>query len=140
MGTGNIMTHFARCCNPLPGEPIIGYITRGRGVTIHRKSCKNIQNAEPERLIDVEWDTSSEDLYTTSLKILFSDKKGMLAHVSSLLGQMDAEMLSVQVVSLPDGVHEGRITVAVKDQEHLKKLIMILKGEKEIYAVERLAG
>ncbi len=137
VGSGDILTRLAQCCNPLPGEPIIGYITRGRGVTIHKKDCKNIQSAEPERLIEVNWDTSGEDLYTTPLRILFSNKKGMLAHISSVLGQMDAEMLSVQVKSLPDGIHEGLITVAVKDREHLEKLIMVLKSEKEIYSVER---
>ncbi len=137
VGSGDILTRLAQCCNPLPGEPIIGYVTRGRGVTIHKKDCKNIQSAEPERLIEVNWDTSGEDLYTTPLRILFSNKKGMLAHISSVLGQMDAETLSVQVRSLPDGVHEGLVTVAVKDREHLEKLIMVLKSEKEIYSVER---
>ncbi len=140
VGSEDILTRLAKCCTPLPGDPIIGYITRGRGVTIHKKTCKHIKSAEPERLIEVDWDTSGEDLYTTPLRILFSNKKGMLAHISSLLGQLDAEMLSVQVKSLPDGVHEGLVTVAVKDREHLKKLIMTLKSEKEVYAVERVAG
>ncbi|SFM75290.1 GTP pyrophosphokinase [Thermodesulforhabdus norvegica] len=140
VGGGSVLTRFARCCTPLPGEPIVGYVTRGRGVSVHRRSCKNIANAEPERLIDVEWDTSSEDLYSASLRLVFANKKGILAGISSTLSQMDAEMRALQVKPLPDGLHEGLITVAVKDQEHLKRVMITLKGERDIYSVERVAS
>lgn len=139
VGSGSILTRFAKCCMPLPGEPIVGYITRGRGVSIHRTSCSNISHAEPERLIEVAWDTEAEDLYAAPLRLIFANKKGMLANISSILGQMDAEIRGVQVKTLPDGLHEGHITVAVKDQEHLNKLIATLRSERDIYSVERLS-
>lgn len=139
IGGGSILTRFARCCSPLPGEPIVGYVTRGRGVSIHKASCKNVAHAEPERLIDVEWDISSEDLYSASIRLVFANKKDILASISSILSHMDAEVKNVQVRPLPDGLHEGRLTVAVKDQEHLKRVMATLKGEQDIYHVEHIA-
>lgn len=152
LGSGDLLTRFAQCCNPLPGEPIVGYITRGRGVTIHRKSCHNVKQAEKERLIDVEWDpllwkqqgtkakTPSEQTpYIVPLRIIFSNKKGSLATISLSLGSMDAEVVDVHIRPLPDGTHEGHLKVAVKDVEHLKKVLLLLKSEREIYEVERIS-
>ncbi len=137
----DILTRIARCCNPLPGEPIVGYITRGRGLTIHKKDCRNMKNAEPERLIEVEWETGRTkpfQTYVAPLKVIFSDKKGTLASINSILSQMDAEITEVHIKPLSDGTQEGLIKIAVKDLEHLKKIMLTLKSEQHVYSVERI--
>jgi GTP pyrophosphokinase len=152
LGSGDVLTHFAKCCNPLPGEPIVGYITRGRGVTIHRKDCRNVKQAEKERLIDVEWDpllwkykpgsgkTVSENTqHVVPIRVVFSNKKGAISAINSVLDTLDAEIVDIRLKLLPDGVHEGRLRVGVKDIEHLKKVLMALKSEETIYEVQRLS-
>lgn len=152
LGSGDVLTHFAKCCNPLPGEPIVGYITRGRGVTIHRKDCHNVKQAEKERLIDVEWDPIlwkqqasankilSENIqHVVPIRVVFSNKKGAISAINSALDTLDAEIVEIRLRPLPDGVHEGRLRVGVKDVEHLKKVLMALRSEESIYEVQRLS-
>lgn len=152
LGSGDVLTRFAHCCNPLPGEPIVGYITRGRGITIHRKDCRNVKQAEKERLMEVEWDPmlwkkgtalgkdyTGDSQYVVPIRVVFSNKKGAIAAINSSLDTMDAEIVDIRLRPLPDGTHEGHIKVSVKDIEHLKKVIMTLKSEENIYEVERLS-
>lgn len=153
LGSGDVLTRFAHCCNPLPGEPIVGYITRGRGVTIHRKDCRNVKQAEKERLIDVEWDpilwkkslidgkvqVIEDSQYIVPIRVVFSNKKGAIAAINSSIDTMDAEIVDIRLKPLSDGSHEGYLKISVKDIEHLKKVIMALKSEEMIYEVERLS-
>ncbi len=98
-GTGGLLTHLARCCNPLPGDEIVGYITRGRGVTVHRRDCPNVLNTrEPERLIEVEWGVSRQT-YPVSVQIVAYDREGLLRDIAGVVAAEAVNMSSVSVTT-----------------------------------------
>jgi len=98
-GTGGLLTHLARCCNPLPGDEIVGYITRGRGVTVHRRDCPNILNTrEPERLIEVEWGVNRQT-YPVSVQIVAYDREGLLRDIAGVVAAEAVNMSSVSVTT-----------------------------------------
>ena len=87
-GVGNLMTTIARCCQPLPGDPVVGYITRGRGVTVHRADCSNVlrwQGEEPHRLLEVHWGEREEGRYRARLQILAYDRRELFKDLSSVM-------------------------------------------------------
>src|SRR3569832_2598399 len=101
MGVGNLMTQLARCCKPVPGEGIVGYITRGRGVTIHRRDCSNVlryRNESPQRLIEVEWG-GEQDTYPVDVRIIAVDRHGLLRDITSVLANDKMNVIAVQTRS-----------------------------------------
>jgi GTP pyrophosphokinase len=126
-GVGNLLTHIANCCNPLPGDPIVGYITQGRGVTIHRKDCHNILRSltkAPERLVEVAWGGEGEDTYPIDIVITAYDRQGLLRDVSSVLA--DAR-INVTAVNTQTDKHEHfarmTLTVEVSDIDKLSQVL-----------------
>jgi GTP pyrophosphokinase len=102
LGVGNLLTHFARCCKPLPGDDIEGYITKGRGVSIHRSDCQNLMRYKeetPERIIAVNWGDSVENTYPVGVRIIAYDRHGLLRDISSLLANEGVNVLAVNTVS-----------------------------------------
>ncbi len=99
MGTGGLLVNMARCCNPMPGDRIVGYITRGRGVTVHRQDCSNMQvTTEPERLIDVTWGhVAAEQRYPVPVEIIAYDREGLLRDISTIIADEKVNMPSVNV-------------------------------------------
>ncbi|NLI80869.1 MAG: bifunctional (p)ppGpp synthetase/guanosine-3',5'-bis(diphosphate) 3'-pyrophosphohydrolase [Deltaproteobacteria bacterium] len=136
-GVEDVMTRMARCCNPLPGEPIVGYITRGRGITVHRQSCKNPDRGDADRKIDVQWDTGAEQTFPVDIKVLLSGGKGMLASVSKVLGQMDVNVVDVKTHGQSKDHTVCHLRVEVKDSKHLQRVMAALAGEKGVYRVQR---
>jgi len=96
-GIDSILVRFAKCCSPVPGDAIIGFITRGRGITIHRSDCPNIKNEDPtaERFIDVEWNRDEETSYETGIQIIAPDKKGLLSEVTNLISELNLEVIGI---------------------------------------------
>ena len=84
-GLDDMLVRFANCCHPLPGENVIGFITRGRGVSIHKQNCRHINDADPERVVEVVWEPSHEDVYQARLRVTSVDKKGTLADISTIM-------------------------------------------------------
>lgn len=136
-GVDDVLTRMARCCNPVPGEKIIGYITRGRGITVHRLSCKNIKRGDADRKIDVNWDSGEGQVYPVALKVSYSGDKGMLATLSKVLAQLDANVIDVHMDSQADNLNICRLTIEVKDTDHLQRVSTALKGERGVYRVQR---
>ncbi len=102
LGVGNLMTHFARCCKPLPGDDIEGYITQGRGVTIHRYDCQNLMRYReemPERIIAVDWGDAIENTYPVGIRVKAYDRHGLLHDVSAILANENVNVLSVKTES-----------------------------------------
>jgi len=83
-GVSDMLLHFAKCCHPLPGEQVIGFITRGRGITIHQETCRHIKNAESDRLVPVSWDPAEKEVYPATLKVTTVERKGILADISMI--------------------------------------------------------
>lgn len=136
-GVEDIMLRMAQCCNPLPGEPIMGYITRGRGVTVHRLSCKNLDRGDEDRKIDVQWDSGKEQLFPVDIRIIHSGEKGIYAALNGVLGQMDVKVASLQVEDQSDRSSVCHLRIEVKDSKHLQRVLSALKNEKGVYRVQR---
>ena len=140
-GFDDLMVFRARCCNPIRGEKIVGYITRGKGVSVHSVSCPNVLNLlyDPERRIDVEWDRGSDSSpYTVRLTIQVEDRRGLLADVSAKIAGINTNIRNVEATA--DEEHHGRInmTVEISDVKHLQKVIKSLRGIDGVLDVERL--
>ncbi len=134
----NIVTHLAKCCHPIPGDSVIGYITRGKGITIHRYDCKHIKSADPVRLIDVKWEASNEETYPTRLVVLSVNKMGMLADISAAISKKEANIVSAKIDSTNDNKGIAFFTVEVKNLAHLNEVIKSIKRIKDIISAKRI--
>jgi len=122
-GIDNIMVHLGKCCTPVPGDEVIGYITRGRGVTVHRVDCINIKNLDPERKVEVTWHREPGETYPVKLKVMTEDKKGMLAAVSNVISASEGNIVEAKVVTTPDRNAIFHFVVEVTDSAQLKKIM-----------------
>jgi guanosine-3',5'-bis(diphosphate) 3'-pyrophosphohydrolase len=142
-GADDLLVFRAKCCNPIKGEKIVGYITRGKGVSVHSASCRNVTNLmyDPERRIDVEWDTGDDPSapYTVRLSIQVEDRKGMLAAISSQVSAINTNIRTMEATTVQE---QGFIemTVEIQDVKHLDKVIRAVKGLPGVLNVERHAG
>ncbi len=140
-GADDVMVFRAKCCNPIRGEKIVGYITRGKGVSVHAAKCPNVVNLmyDPERRIDVEWDKGSDIVpYTVRLTIEVEDRKGILAELSQRISDINTNITNVEART---GDRRGRIdfTVEIKDIKHLEQVTKSISGIKGVLNVERSA-
>ncbi len=133
--------HYANCCNPIPGDQIIGYVTIGHGVTIHRKDCRNLINLakkSPERLIPVEWPKQRENNFIAAIALRGEDNPGILKDISnSITNYKDTNIHSINIKT-EDGFFSGFLSVFVNNLEHLNHLIARLKKVKGVYVAERM--
>lgn len=137
-GLSDMLVHFARCCNPLPGDSILGFITRGRGVTIHKTDCANLPDSDPKRILEASWDDSQPLQRTVKIGLLSDNKPGMLAAVSGVFTSNDSNIIQANVSSIDDTNARGVFLVGVRNVEHLTRIINALKKVKGIREVERL--
>ncbi|ALM52210.1 GTP diphosphokinase [Halomonas huangheensis] len=142
LGVGNLKTSMANCCNPVPGDSIIGFITQGRGVTVHRQDCSNILQLrmdEPQRVIEVEWGERAQTQYPVDVEILAWDRSGLLRDVTALLGQDKVNVLSINTRSnTDDGIARMAITLEVDGLETLGRLFSRIQQLPNIIEVKRL--
>ncbi|HEV8319289.1 MAG TPA: bifunctional (p)ppGpp synthetase/guanosine-3',5'-bis(diphosphate) 3'-pyrophosphohydrolase [Vicinamibacterales bacterium] len=142
-GIDDLMVFRAKCCNPIRGEKIVGYITRGKGVSVHSANCSNVLNLmfDPERRIDVEWDkaTSDQAPYTVRLTMHVEDRRGMLAEISAKVSDINTNITNMEARTGDD--HQARIdmTVEISDVKHLEKVIKSIKSVQGVLGVERSA-
>jgi GTP pyrophosphokinase len=126
-GVGNLLIRFAKCCNPVPGDDIIGYTTKGRGVSVHRRDCINILSMpehEQARLIDVQWDLSDDDVYyDAEISLLAEDRKGLFADVSKACEEMDINITGVNAKTDKDGITTMTLTISISNTAHIIKIL-----------------
>jgi GTP pyrophosphokinase len=137
-GVSDMLIRFANCCHPLPGEPVIGFITRGRGVTVHQRNCSHILNADTERLVEVSWQASKEDIYLAKIRVTSVERKGVLADISAILTQKDANIIEAQVKTTVDKKGIALFTIEVEDYNQLQNIMGAIKRIKNVLIVERL--
>jgi GTP pyrophosphokinase len=137
-GVDDIMVRFAKCCNPLQGDPVVGFITRGRGVTVHTSDCPYVQDSDPERRITVEWDKSKSGARSVKIRVFCENQKGMLAGITAAMTNTEANIISAKVQSTPDNKGVNNFEVDVQDLEHLNRVIKAIMKVKGVYRVERL--
>lgn len=126
-GVGNLLTHMAQCCHPVPNDPIVGYITRGRGVTVHRRDCANIlrlQNDERERIIEVDWGGQDEATYPVDISILAYDRSGLLRDITSVLASEKINVIGVNThTDKKDHAAHMLLTVEIEDLTELSRVL-----------------
>ncbi|MDR5899864.1 GTP diphosphokinase [Halomonas vilamensis] len=142
LGVGNLKTSMANCCRPVPGEPIVGFITQGRGVTVHREDCPNIlqlRGDEPQRIIEVEWGERAQTRYPVTIEIQAWDRSGLLRDVTGLLGNEKVNVLAVNTLTDTDeGIARLRITLEVEGLEALGRLFSRIQQLPNVTEVRRL--
>jgi GTP pyrophosphokinase len=144
-GTDEVLVFRAKCCNPIRGERIIGYITRGKGVSVHSASCPNVLNLmfDPDRRIDVEWDAAGSDHapYSVRLTMQVEDRRGMLAEISAKVSDINTNITNMEARTGTGGDQQARIdmTVEIKDVKHLERVIKSIKAVDGVLDVERAA-
>jgi GTP pyrophosphokinase len=137
-GMEDILIRFAQCCQPVPGDPITGYITHGSGVTIHRKGCINAMKMSPEREISVEWKKDAVGSFPVKLKFRAGDRIGLLAEITSVISKAGANIIDVQLESLPNKTVTGYFTLAIDNLDHLDAVLGRLKKVNTIQEIRRL--
>jgi GTP pyrophosphokinase len=137
-GMSGMLIRFGKCCHPLPGEPVVGFITRGRGVTVHTKNCRYLGNVDPDRLIEVAWEPSEGVNHLAKLKVTNISKKGMLATISTILSQSEANIVNAEIQTTVDKKGISTFTIEVSDYSQLKEIISKIKTIKEVLKVERV--
>src|SRR5262245_4687232 len=142
-GFDDLMVFRARCCNPIRGEKIVGYITRGKGVSVHSATCPNVVNLlyDPERRIDVEWDKSTVGdaaaRYTVKLTMEVEDRKGLLAAVSAKIADINTNIKNMEARTDEDAHARIDMTVEISDLKHLERVMKSLRGVEGVLGVER---
>ena len=126
-GVGNLLTHMARCCRPVPNDPIVGYITRGRGVTIHRSDCPNVlrlKGTDRDRLIEVEWGSGQKETYPVDVMILAYDRSGLLRDITTILASENINVLAVNTYTdRKDYVAHMRLTLEIGNLSELSRVL-----------------
>ncbi|MBU4099757.1 MAG: bifunctional (p)ppGpp synthetase/guanosine-3',5'-bis(diphosphate) 3'-pyrophosphohydrolase [Proteobacteria bacterium] len=137
-GVDDILIRFGKCCQPVPGDAITGYITIGHGVTVHRTSCLNALKVNPERQIDVEWNKDVTETYPVKICVSSSDRVGLLADVAANISKSGANILSAKTETRENGIVDSFFTLAVEDIEHLDRVLTAIKKVKLVQDVKRL--
>ena len=137
-GIDDMLVRFANCCHPLPGEHVLGFITRGRGVTIHKYNCSHILDSDPERLVDVQWDPADEDVYMARIKVTSVDRKGILADVSSIMAKKEANILNAEIKTTMDKKGVSFFTIEVESYRQLEEIMGAIKRVENVLIVERI--
>ena len=138
-GIDNCLVRLSKCCNPVPGDEIIGYITRGRGVTVHRKDCKNVKDLleDEGRIIDVYWDEKKESAYNVDITVFANDREGLLADVIKIIGNTDTRLIAVSAKASKEKIATVELTLEVKNKEDLTKAQRELGKIDSVYDVKR---
>ena len=137
LGTGDLLTRIAKCCSPVPGDAIIGYVTRGEGVSVHRRSCKNILHEdEPERLVDVEWGRRGQ-MYPVAVHIEAWDRVGLLRDLATMVAEERVNMVGVHTQEADDGHITIYMTLETTGIEQLSRLLNKLEAVRGILSVSR---
>ena len=137
-GIKNLMVTFGKCCNPIPGDEMMGFVTRGRGITVHRSSCRSLPllNEESDRLMPVEWDSARSDIFNVRLKVESLDRKGMLKEITEVISGADINITSVDM-KVKDVLSTGYFVVQVNNLKQLDRIINKVSKITGVDGVER---
>ncbi len=142
-GESGMLVRFARCCSPLPGDDIIGYITRGRGVSVHRKDCVSLKDpdVEKDRLIEVEWeDQGANASYEAEIRIITYNRTGLLAEISVMLAAEEVDVSAITGHALKDSTYIFNVSIIIKNTQQLNKIIRNLQKKPDVIEVSRVSG
>jgi guanosine-3',5'-bis(diphosphate) 3'-pyrophosphohydrolase len=138
-GVDNVLVRYGKCCNPLPGDPVVGYITRGQGITVHRTTCIQALNMDSARRIELQWAPDADELYPVKIHVFCQDKMGLLASITAALSEVEANILDASVKTRADMRAECHFTISVSGAAHLDRIIKSIKKIKHVISVSRIA-
>jgi GTP pyrophosphokinase len=138
-GSGDLLIYRAKCCNPIMGEPIVGYITRGKGVSVHSQACPNVTNLmyDPERRIAVEWERGGEAAYEVRISVEVEDRPGLLAAITAVLAATNTDIRNAEARTFDDRTAAIELTLRIQDLKHLEKVTKSIRGVAGVIDVER---
>jgi GTP diphosphokinase / guanosine-3',5'-bis(diphosphate) 3'-diphosphatase len=137
-GVDDLLVRFAVCCNPVPGDPIVGYITRGRGVTVHRADCANVKaSSEKERHVEVEWERTAARTYPVAIRIEGWDRDGFLRDVAAVISENQVALMALSALANPDKTATVNATLQVTSVEQLSRVLAKLEGVRDVFSVHR---
>lgn len=141
-GEPGLLVRLAKCCSPVPGDPIIGFITRGRGVSVHRTDCPNVTHGQNDvdRLIDVEWDYDGNERFEVNMEIVAYDRTGIMAEIMATLAEMKISILSVNAKTSDTKNVTIHMGISIKDLAQFEFVATKIRRLKDVYAVERYTG
>ena len=146
-GIHDVAVRFSKCCSPVPGDEIVGFVTRGRGVSIHRTDCVNIINMpeiERARLIDAEWQQSPEEVteekYFAEIRIFANNRNGLLADITKTLTEKNIDILSLNTRISKQGVATLSTSFEVRSREELNRIIDKISAVESVVGIERTTG
>jgi GTP pyrophosphokinase len=137
-GIDGLVVKFAKCCNPIPGDKILGFITRGRGLTVHLEDCPNVHAYDDQRKIDVSWELNKDYIYTVKLRIAGDDKKGLLSDLSSVISASKANIIQAQATTYPDRSAMTIFEIELQNASQLQKIMKSVLKVRGVKSVERL--
>ena len=140
-GVGDLLIRFGKCCHPIPGDPIIGFITRGKGVTVHLRSCQTVVGErEQARMIEVEWESQAQQTYPISIRLEAYDRTGLLSDVSQVVAENKVNIVAANVAVTPDRTATVRATLEVASVAQLARVMSRLEQLKDVISVQRDLG
>ncbi|RKN12670.1 RelA/SpoT family protein [Streptomyces radicis] len=141
-GVDDVWVKVARCCTPVPGDPIIGFVTRGNGVSVHRADCLNVDSLaqEPERILDVEWAPTQSSVFLVAIQVEALDRSRLLSDVTRVLSDQHVNILSAAVQTSRDRVATSRFTFEMGDPKHLGHVLKAVRGVEGVYDVYRVTS
>ncbi|GAA5047591.1 bifunctional (p)ppGpp synthetase/guanosine-3',5'-bis(diphosphate) 3'-pyrophosphohydrolase [Streptomyces sp. SID10815] len=141
-GVDDVWVKLARCCTPVPGDPIIGFVTRGSGVSVHRNDCVNVESLsrEPERILDVEWAPTQSSVFLVAIQVEALDRSRLLSDVTRVLSDQHVNILSAAVQTSRDRVATSRFTFEMGDPKHLGHVLRAVRGVEGVYDVYRVTS
>jgi GTP diphosphokinase / guanosine-3',5'-bis(diphosphate) 3'-diphosphatase len=137
-GVDDMFVRFAKCCAPLPGDRIVGFVTRGRGITVHAMKCSRAIDMDPERRIDVVWDKGTKFTRPVSIRVLSADKPGMLATLSTAFTQLGVNISQANCKVTGDDRAINTFEVAVTDSDQLRSIVLAIEKISGVLSVERV--
>ena len=138
-GTEGMVVNFPKCCLPIPGDPILGFVTAGRGIVVHHQSCTNVTEFRnhPEKWINVEWEPHIEGAFPTNIRVDVTNQRGVLAKIASSISDQEANIVHVEMMDRDDRYTTLKFVVEVKDRQHLAQIMRRLHGIKHISKISR---
>lgn len=138
-GIEDIMVRFGKCCNPIPGDEILGYISRGRGITVHTAHCSSAGKMDPERIVDVQWNIKEKQTYPVNMRVYCRDKKGLLAEVSTVISSLDINISHAEVETKPADMQAIlSFKLDVNDLQQFNQVLLAIRKLKSVISVERV--
>ena len=140
MGVGDLLTRLAPCCQPVPSDPIVGFITRGKGVTVHRKDCPNVRNiTETERLIEVSWGAVNQ-VYPVKVRVETLDRAGLLGEIAAIVSGEGVNISAAQVATHPDHTATMHVTLEIADLSQLSNIMAKIEAVPDVLEAQRELG